>query len=78
MACLTLGQDVPVPDPVFSIPSAGGLRIEIPDVSGLTEADIHFSINKPVPGVAAADYNIIIRFFIIIGFYILMYSLNPT
>ena len=61
LSCLTLGQDPSVPDPVFSIAGGGGLRIEIPDVSGLTEVDIHFSVNKPVQGVAAADYNIIIK-----------------
>ena len=60
-AHLVFGQDVNVPDPIFSIASGGGLRIEVPDASGLTQIDLHFSINKPVPGVSVGDYNIQIK-----------------
>ncbi len=31
-----------VPDPKFKVKSGGGLRIEVPDVSGMTQVDIHF------------------------------------
>ena len=33
----------------------------VPDEQGQTQVDLHFNINKPLPGVAAGDYNIMIR-----------------
>ena len=34
----------------------------VPDQQGQTQVDLHFNINKPLPGVAAGDYNIMIRY----------------
>ena len=32
----------------------------VPDQEGQTEVHLHFNINKPLPGVTAGDYNIMI------------------
>ena len=39
----------------------GGLRVKVPNVDGISQAQVHFSINKPVSGVSVGDYNIEIR-----------------
>lgn len=59
LVSLALGADVP--DPRWYIADGGGLRAEVDDVSGMTQVHLHFSINKPVTGVSAADYNIMIE-----------------
>ncbi|PVD32830.1 hypothetical protein C0Q70_08277 [Pomacea canaliculata] len=42
-------------DPTFEV-SPGGLKVRIPDGGGYTLIGFHFSVNKPLPGVAAGDY----------------------
>ena len=50
-----------MPEAIWEIMEDGGLRAIVPNVDGLSEVDLHFNINKPLSGVSAGDYNIIIR-----------------
>ncbi len=59
-----LGQNIDVPVPTWELLAGGGLKASVPDQDGLSQVDLHFSINKEVPGVAAGDHNIIITYVI--------------
>ena len=50
-----------VPEAEWEIMENGGLRAKVPNIEGLSEVDLHFNINKPLSGVSAGDYNVIIR-----------------
>ena len=50
-----------VPDVTWELLPGGGLHAAVPDQTGLSEVDLHFNINKELPGVAAGDYNINIK-----------------
>ena len=52
---------IDVPTPKWMLKSGGGLKVSVPDVSGISEVHLHFNINKELPGVAAGDYNVMIK-----------------
>jgi len=58
-----LGSGAPVvPRPTWTLLPGGGLRAVVPDQAGLSEVDLHFNLNKPLPGVQAGDYNQLITY----------------
>ena len=48
------------PVPTWELLPSGGLAASIPDQPGLSEFHLHFNINKPLGGVAAGDYNVMV------------------
>ena len=52
---------IEVPTPKWELLPHGGLVVTVENQNGLTEVDLHFSINKEVHGVEVGDFNEIIR-----------------
>ena len=52
-----------VPEAQWEILPGGGLKVMVPDQQGQTLVYLQFNINKPLPGFATGDYDIMIRYY---------------
>ena len=49
------------PTPTWELLAGGGVAASIPAQPGLTEFHLHFNINNALGGVAAGEYNVMVR-----------------
>jgi len=54
---LAMPEPYQLTPPRMEMKPGGGLHMSIADESGITLFAVHYSVNKPLPGVAAGDHN---------------------